>query len=65
MNGLLNLFANIIVFGLLLWVVNAFIPMPMAIKNLLNVLVIIILILYILQFFGIIHTIVPMYRILR
>ena len=65
MNGLLNLFANIIVFGLLLWVVNAFIPMPMAIKNLLNVLVVIILILYILQFFGIIHTIVPMYRILR
>ncbi len=65
MHGLLNLFANIIVFGVLLWVVNTFIPMPMAIKNLLNVLVIIILIIYILQFFGIIPTILPMYKLLR
>ncbi len=65
MHGLLNLFANIIVFGLLLWVVNTFIPMPMAIKNLLNVLVLIVLIVYILQFFGVIHTLIPMYKILR
>lgn len=65
MNELLNLFANIIVFGLVLWLVNVFIPMPMAIKNLLNVLVLIVLIIYILQFFGIIHTIIPMYRILK
>lgn len=65
MHGLLNLFANIIVFGLVLWLVNSFIPMPMAIKNLLNVLVLIVLIVYILQFFGIIHTIIPMYQILR
>lgn len=65
MNELLNLFANIVVFGLVLWLVNAYIPMPMAIKNLLNVLVLIVLIIYILQFFGVIHTIVPMFRILR
>ena len=65
MHDLLNLFANIIVFGLCMWLVNVFIPMPMAIKNLLNVLVLIVLIVYILQFFGIINTIIPMYRILR
>ena len=65
MHGLLNLFANIIVFGLAMWLVNTFIPMPMAIKNLLNVLVIIVLMVYILQFFGIINTLIPMYKILR
>jgi len=65
MHDLLNLFANIIVFGLVLWLVTMFIPLPMAIKSLLNILVIIVLILYVLQFFGIIHTVVPMYRILR
>ncbi len=65
MNGLLNLFANIIVFGLLLWVVNTFIPMPGSVRSLLGVLVIVILIVYILQFFGIIQTLIPMYKILR
>lgn len=65
MNGLLNLIANIIVFGLFLWVVNAFIPLPGAIKSILNALVIIVLILYILQYFGVVQTIVPMFRIIR
>jgi uncharacterized protein YhhL (DUF1145 family) len=65
MHELLNLFANIIVFGVFLWLVNVFIPMPGTIKSLLNVLVLIILILYILQFFGIIPTYVPMYRIIK
>jgi len=65
MHELLNLFANIIVFGLVLWIVNIYIPMPMGIKNLLNLLVTIVLILYILQYFGVIHTIVPMFRLLR
>jgi hypothetical protein len=65
MHDLLNLFANIIVFGLVLWLVNVFIPMPMAIKNLLNVLVLIVLVIYVLEFFGIINNILPMFRILK
>ena len=65
MHELLNLFANIIVFGLVLWLVNTFIPMPMAIKSLLNVLVLIILVVFVLQFFGVIKTIIPMYKLLR
>ena len=64
-NELLNLIANFIVFGLGMWLVNAYIPMPGAIKSLLNILVTIVLILYVLQFFGLIHTIVPMYRLIR
>lgn len=64
-HNLLNLFANIIVFGLVMWLINAFIPMPGAIKSLLNILVLIVLIIYVLQFFGIINTIIPMFRILK
>ena len=65
MHDLLNLIALIIVFGVCLWLINAFIPMPAAIKSLLNVLVLIVLIIYILQFFGIINNILPMVRVLR
>lgn len=65
MSDLMNLIALIVVFGVGLWLINAFIPMPGAIKSLLNVLVLIVLIIYILQFFGIIKTILPIVRILR
>ncbi|HBC0466879.1 TPA: hypothetical protein I8Y90_000907 [Legionella pneumophila] len=65
MNDLLNLIALIVVFGVGLWLINVFIPMPGTIKSLLNVLVLIILIIYILQFFGVIKTILPMIKILK
>lgn len=65
MNELLNLIAIIVVFGLGLWLINAFIPMPGSIKSLLNILVLIVLVIYILQFFAIIKPILPMIRILR
>lgn len=65
MHDLLNLIAVIIVFGVGLWLINAFIPMPAAIKSLLNVLILIILIIYILQFFAIIKPILPMFNIIR
>lgn len=63
MTELLNLIAVIVLFGIGLWLINAFIPMPAAIKTLLNVLVLIVLIIYILQFFGVIKTILPTLRI--
>ncbi|KTD46141.1 hypothetical protein Lqui_2631 [Legionella quinlivanii] len=65
MHELLNLIAVIIVFGLVMWLINVFIPMPAAIKSLLNILVLIVLIIYILQFFGVINTILPPIRILK
>jgi len=65
MNGLFNLFANIILFGLGLWLINRFIPMPGAIKSLLNILVLIVLIIYVLQYFALIQPIIPMLQILR
>lgn len=65
MSELMNLIAVIIVFGVVLWLINAFIPMPASIKSLLNVLVLIVLVIYILQFFGVIKTILPTIRILK
>ncbi len=65
MSELMNLIALIVVFGLCLWLINMFIPMPAAIKSLLNVLVLIVLIIYILQFFGVIKTILPMIHLLK
>ncbi len=65
MNDLLNLIANIVVFGLVLWLINAYIPMPGAIKSLLNILVLIVLVIYVLQFFGVVHNVIPMFRLLK
>lgn len=65
MSDLMNLIALIVVFGVGLWLINTFIPMPSSIKSLLNILVMIVLIIYILQFFGIIKTILPIVRILK
>ncbi|KTD67333.1 MULTISPECIES: Thivi_2564 family membrane protein [Legionella] len=65
MSGLLNLIAVIVVFGLVLWLIDTFIPMPPSIKSLLNVLVLIVLVIYILQFFGLIKTILPMVKIFK
>ncbi len=62
---LLNLLAVIVVFGVVMWLVNAYIPMPGAIKSLLNILVVIVIVLYILQFFQIIPVILPMVQLLR
>lgn len=63
--SLLNLIVLIILVGLFMWAVNAYIPMPSLIKSLLNFLVFIILVIYILQFFHIINTILPFPNIFR
>jgi hypothetical protein len=59
MAPLLNLILLIIVFGVGMWLINAFIPMPPAIKSLLNILVLIVLIIYVLQFFGVVNANLP------
>ena len=64
-SALLNLFAVSVVFGVVMWLVNAYIPMLGSIKSLLNILVVVVLIVYILQFFGVIPTILPIFRIFK
>lgn len=65
MGGLLSLVILIVLAGVVMWLINAFIPMAGGIKSLLNLLVLILLIIYILQFFHIIHPILPMIKLLH
>lgn len=50
-------FAGIlIVVGVLLWLVNRYIPMQSQIKSILNGVVVIVVVLWILQVFGLFHS---------
>jgi len=50
--GLLNLIVTLIVVGVLLWLVNAYIPMDAKIKQILKVVVVIAVVLRLLGAFG-------------
>lgn len=50
---LINVVIVLIVVGVLLWLVNQFIPMDRKIKSILNVVVIIAVVLWLLSAFGI------------
>ena len=50
---LLTVIITIIVVGVLLWLINRYIPMQATIKNILNAVVVIILVLWLLQVFGV------------
>ncbi|MDT8410128.1 MAG: Thivi_2564 family membrane protein [Wenzhouxiangellaceae bacterium] len=51
---LINLVITLVVVGVLLWLINSYIPMQPTIKKILNVVVIIVVILWLLSVFGII-----------
>jgi hypothetical protein len=50
---LMNLVVVLIVVGVVLWLVNTYIPMDGKIKNILNVVVVIGVVLWLLQAFGV------------
>ena len=50
---ILTIIITIIIVGLLLWVINSFIPMDGKIKQILNIVVVIVLIIWLLKIFGI------------
>jgi len=49
---LLNVFIVLIVAGVLLWLVNTYIPMDRKIKTILNVVAVIVVIVWLLKVFG-------------
>jgi len=51
--SLLAIILAIVVAGVLLWLINSYIPMDDKIKKLLNVVVVIVLIIWLLKVFGI------------
>lgn len=50
---LVNLVIVLIVVGVLLWLVNSYIPMDAKIKNILNIVVVIAVVLWLLNVFGV------------
>jgi hypothetical protein len=53
---LLQILVTLIVAGVLLWLVNRFIPMAGSIKSILNAVAVIGVVLWLLNVFGLFHT---------
>ena len=53
---IINLVVVLIVVGVLLWLVNNYIPMAGSIKKILNVVVVIAVVLWLLNVFGVLNT---------
>lgn len=54
---LLGLIVTIALVGVLLWAINTYLPMEGHIKKLLNIVVIIVLVLYLLNIFGVLSAV--------
>ena len=52
---LINVVLTLLVVGVVLWLINTYIPMQSTIKTILNVVVVIVVILWLLYGFGIIN----------
>ena len=55
--SLLYVVLTLIVVGVLLWLVNAYVPMAAPIKKILNVVVVVVVVLWLLGLFGLIPAI--------
>jgi hypothetical protein len=53
---LLQILLVLVVVGVLLWLVNSFIPMQGTIKSILNAVVVICTVLWLLNIFGLLHS---------
>lgn len=51
---LLNIMLVLVIVGVALWAINAYIPMAKPVKTILNVVVVVVLCLWLLQTFGLI-----------
>jgi hypothetical protein len=54
---LLTIFAVLIVVGVILWLVNSYLPMDRKIKNILNAVVVIVVVIWLLKVFGLFDSI--------
>jgi len=54
---LLQILLTVIVAGVLLWLVNTFIPMARSIKSLLNIVVVVVLVVWLMSVFGVLDSV--------
>jgi hypothetical protein len=59
---MVSLIIGLIIIGVALWLVNTYIPMDQKIKTILNIVVVICVVLYLLQIFGLLNMPLPSYR---
>jgi hypothetical protein len=59
--SLLSILLVLVVTGVILWLVNTYIPMDRKIKSILNVVVVILVIIWLLQAFGLLGSIKSMH----
>ena len=55
--SLITIVVVLIVVGVILWLINAYIPMQPTIKSILNAVVIIVVVLWLLQVFGVLGSV--------
>ena len=53
---LLNVVITLIVVGVVLWLINTYIPMQATIKKILNIVVVIVVVLWLLYGFGVLNS---------
>jgi hypothetical protein len=51
--SLIGLVITLVVVGVLLWLLNTYVPMDAKIKSIINVLVVVVVVIWLLQAFGI------------
>ena len=51
--SLISMVVTLIVVGVLLWLINAYIPMDAKIKKILNIVVVVVVVLWVLSAFGV------------
>lgn len=54
---LTTVFAVLIVVGVILWLINTYLPMDRKIKNILNAVAVIVVVIWLLQAFGVLDSI--------
>ena len=52
---LIDLVLILVIAGLVMWLINTYIPMAAGIKSLINVIVFVVLLIWVLQVFGVIN----------
>lgn len=54
---LVNIVVVLVVVGLLLWLINTYVPMAASIKSLLNIVVFVVVLVWVLRIFGVLGNI--------
>ncbi len=54
--SILTIIVVILVVGIILWLINSYIPMQRTIKNILNAVVVIVLVVWLLKEFGVLNS---------